>query len=319
MNGRTIRWFAGTTLVGAIGLWTVPSEAFRMIQNDTVGRVIAGFAVPCDAPGGFAHWALGNRNLDWFLNSANQGLGKGGPASSAMNSWNNVFRSNYRLRLAGNTAAGFVTDGQNTLRWATGEGCEGLCLGLTALVLQAGQQIVETDITMNNAVTWRTNGRDTDTEAVLAHEFGHSLGIHHSEVGGNPTMQATYFGREGRTLENDDRAALECSETRYGDPAPVPVPVANPQEAVGPVLVNLTGTASFDTPAGTIVSYLWQLPDGSQATTANTQFFFPGDPSFTRRVPITLTVTDNAGFSRTGAVMVTVYCSAPPWVFCPTI
>lgn len=319
MKGQTIRWLAGATLVGAIALWAVPSEAFRMIQNNAIGRVTAGPAVPCNDPGGFAHRALGNRNLDWFLNTANQGAGKGTAVTNAMNSWNSVFRSNYRLRLAGNSAAGFVTDGQNTLRWATGEGCDGGCLGLTALVLQAGQVIVETDITMNNGATWKTNGSDTDTEAVLAHELGHTLGIHHSEVGGNPTMHTPYFGKDGRSLESDDHAALECSEVRYGDPAPVPVPVANPLEAVGPVLVNLSGTASFDTPAGTIVSYLWQLPDGSQATTANTQFFFPGDGTFTRRFPVTLTVTDNAGASRTGVVMVTVHCNAPPWMFCPTI
>jgi hypothetical protein len=134
-----------------------------------------------------------------------------------MRSWNAVSQARHSLGLGSNTTAGWATDGTNTLLWANGNGCTGSCLALTALVLQAGQVIVESDITFNNSVTWTTNGANFDTQAVATHEIGHSLGIHHTELTGSPqpTMFATYFGSGGRTLEADDRAALQCSQCAF--------------------------------------------------------------------------------------------------------
>lgn len=191
----------------------VPSHAYRMIQNTTVGRVSAGAAVACNATGGFTHWNY--KSIGWRLNTANQGWGKTTAVSNAMASWTNVTGADHVLTYAGTTTAGWATDGVNTLLWASGNGCTGSCLAITALVLQSGQMIVETDISFNNNVTWTTTGANYDTEAVAAHELGHSLGIHHTEAGTTPTMYAYYFGSAGRSLETDDRSALQCAESRY--------------------------------------------------------------------------------------------------------
>jgi hypothetical protein len=128
-----------------------------------------------------------------------------------------VASANHVLNYAGTTTAGFTTDGRNTFLWASGNGCTGSCLAITALVLQSGQVIVETDISFNNSYSWKTDGTDYDVQSVAAHELGHSLGIHHTEVTSTPrpTMYASYFGTTGRTLETDDQAALQCSESRY--------------------------------------------------------------------------------------------------------
>lgn len=215
--------------------------AYRMIQNTGVGRFSSGSLVTCNNSGGFVHWTT--CNIPWRLNTANQGSGKTTAVQSALASWTNVSSACHNLTYAGTTTAGFVTDGINTLRWATGSGCTGSCLALTALVLQSGQRIVETDVTFNNSVTWTTNGSNYDTQAVTTHELGHALGIHHSNISSSPTptMYAYYFGSGGRSLESDDRSALQCSQNRY--------PPASAQLAAAPA-VEEPGEEVLASPAG---------------------------------------------------------------------
>src|SRR5216117_317701 len=83
-------------------------QAFRMIQNSSIGRTSTAARVACDDPGGFAHWTTAS--ISWRLNPASQG-GKAGVAASMQNalaSWTNVTPANYVLSYAGMTAAGFV-------------------------------------------------------------------------------------------------------------------------------------------------------------------------------------------------------------------
>lgn len=213
MRTKTFARGATCTLVAVAMLAAAtPSDAFFMLQNTSTGRVTAGNLVTCDDPGGFTHWTTAN--ISWRHNTANQGSGKQTALQNAMNSWTNVTGAEHVLTYAGTTGAGWSTDGVNTVLWAVGNGCTFGCLALTALVLQSGQVIVESDVTFNNNQTWTTNGSNYDTETVAAHEFGHTLGIHHSEVNG-ATMKTPYFGSGGRSLEADDRAALQCSQSKY--------------------------------------------------------------------------------------------------------
>lgn len=234
----TIHKTAGAVLAAAIvlavGLASTEALAFRMIQNTSVGRFSSGALVTCDATGGFVHW--NNANIAFAHNTANQGSGKTTSIQNALASWTNVSGASHNLSYSGTTNAGFVTDGVNTLLWANGNGCTGSCLAITALVLASGQVITETDISFNNAVTWTTNGNNYDTEAVAAHELGHCMGIHHTNINkpnNRPTMYATYFGSAGRTLESDDQQALQCAQNRY--------PPTEAQFAARPAAAPLSG------------------------------------------------------------------------------
>jgi len=212
---KSLRIAAALTVVLLALASANDARAFRMIQNNSVGRVSAGAAVPCNATGGFTHWNL--RNIDWRLNTAGAPAGTAQAITSALASWTAVPSADHVLNYAGTTSAGFATDGVNAMVWSRGNGCNGTCLAITALVLQSGQVISETDISFNSRYAWRTDGGDYDVQSVVSHEVGHSLGIHHTELTSTPrpTMYASYFGTTGRTLEADDQSALQCSESRY--------------------------------------------------------------------------------------------------------
>lgn len=219
-------------LIAAITLLSWPATAgadFKLIQNTATGRVTSGAAVTCTAPGGFTHWDI--RDISWKHNTANQGAGKEAALKSAMASWTNVTNATHQLNYDGTTGAGFATDGVNAVSWGS-TSCSG-CLALTALVLQSGQRIIESDIIFINGFTWTTNGSQYDTESVAAHEFGHSLGLHHpNTLSGPETMSTPYFGTGMRSLHADDMAGLQCSENRYpavctGNPPPRPETISN--------------------------------------------------------------------------------------------
>ncbi|HVG09519.1 MAG TPA: DUF4082 domain-containing protein [Thermoanaerobaculia bacterium] len=221
MRARNLSRLAATVAgIAAAAAFASPSASFgyRMIQVLGNGRWTEGAPISCDTAGGFAH--RGNGLVSWYLNTNLQGANKDNNIAPAMTAWNNVSGNPYLNYYAGTTTDAFTTDGRNTMVWQSNGSCSGNCLALTALVIQSRQLIVETDITFNNGVAWHTNLDDYDVQTVTAHELGHSMGIHHTEVSTSPlpTMRTPYFGTDGRTLEADDRAAIACLANWYGSP-----------------------------------------------------------------------------------------------------
>ncbi len=232
-------------LMAALGVLSVPAHGFRMIQNTGTGFVTAGAAVPCDAAGGFTHWNI--RNIVWRINPVLEGATAGGGIDHALNEWNGVSGSDYNLERGDDSNGAFATDGINTIIWANGNGCTGTCLALTALTLQAGQVIVESDITFNTNENWTTSNTNFDIRAVGTHEIGHSLGIHHTNINpvfNRPTMRATYFDN-ARSIENDDEDALRCSVDTFPENCTNPCPTGGVYDGANCYMWSVPGNGAF--------------------------------------------------------------------------
>ena len=208
--------------VGIITL-TVPSYGYRMSHHPgTGGMQIPDIGVTCDDTRGFIH--RNERNANFFHNnrhpqnpSSTQDSSWARALRNAMASWTKVPNATHVLSYRGTTTRTFVTDGWNTLSWGSTPFCQDPCLAIHVFTLQSGQIATESDILFRSDQPWQTNGSDFDLEAIAAHELGHALGIFHTEVNVEPfpTVRTPYFGSTGRSLEADDRAALQCSQNRY--------------------------------------------------------------------------------------------------------
>lgn len=194
--------------------WGSPSHAHRMIQTPGSGHYYSATAVQCDAPGGFAHWWRSSVPFNLQVSTKP-------PFQAAMTTWNNVTGASHTLTES-STGASYPTnsDGINSVTHLpiAGVPCSGSCLAVTVLYVfddTSGTEIQEADIYFPTS-----DPTQFDFQAVATHEFGHALGIHHTEVTSTPrpTMYASYFGSDGRSLESDDVQALRCSEDWYFSP-----------------------------------------------------------------------------------------------------
>ncbi|NIR50069.1 PKD domain-containing protein [candidate division KSB1 bacterium] len=86
-----------------------------------------------------------------------------------------------------------------------------------------------------------------------------------------------------------------------GNQPPTAVASANPTNGIAPLLVNFTGSSSFD-PDGVITSFDWDFGDGGTSTEADPTHTYQNPGTYTA----TLTVTDDDGATDTDQVTITV-------------
>lgn len=238
MNCNVTRFGAA---LAALLVCTVQAQAFRVIGAiPEGGTVCAGALLECGDDDVFARWwnypvpFWVNEDSDADANEADFNQANIIAASqAAYQSWEDVPFSIITFTYQGETSARLAgTDGRNTTLWYNAASDRGECAGalgapfgtvaITVLTEQESSgQIVDADIIMDSVDSWEVDLScdEIDIESVFAHEYGHSIGIHHTELPAGamatrPTMNGSVFCDagigSGRTLEPDDEAAAQC-------------------------------------------------------------------------------------------------------------
>ena len=237
MNCNAIRWGAA---LGALLLCTAQAHAFRLIGAiPEGGTVCAGALLECGDDDVFARWwnypvpFWVNEDSDADANEADFNQADIIAACQASyQAWEDVPFAIITFRYQGETSARLGADGINTTLWFNAAFDRGQCAGalgaaggtvaITVLTEnEVSGQIIDADVIMDSVDSWEINLAcvEFDMQSVLTHEYGHSIGIHHSELPAGamatrPTMNAFVFCDagigSGRTLEPDDEAAAQC-------------------------------------------------------------------------------------------------------------
>lgn len=159
---------------------------------------------------GAANQSWSGKQITWYYNPANQ------PANLVTDQVVNVLKvaaarwsgmCNITFNYQGLTAVQPVlngtssqVDGVNVVGWGYLQGSQAAYSALTQ-TWWAGSSLIDADVVMNLSESWST----TEVEAIMTHEWGHALGLAHSDVAesvmfANPYHSVTYM----RTLRGDD-------------------------------------------------------------------------------------------------------------------
>ncbi len=196
--------------------------------------------------------------------------------AASANVWNNAGGADWRFSGGGTTTRGTGAcynslDGFNTVGWYPWG--DGATLAVTCSWFNPSTgQAVEFDMEVDPTWPWTTStsGVQIDLQSVVAHEFGHALGLGHTTVCPGSLMCPTYApGTILRTPQADDINGLIAL---YGS---TPTPTATATASATPTLTPTpTGTAAAKaeltspppgtTLPGSTVTFQWSAGSGAQ-------------------------------------------------------
>lgn len=158
-------------------------------------------------------WPATTSLVDVYANSTNtQGFSSGSftaAVTNAVSEWNGKSRISIRQ----NTTTGKNQEGLNEIYFSTDPSVfnGSLVVGVTQVLFKNNTgEIIEADILLNDNVMFSSNVLDQDYIGnVITHEFGHFLGLGHSQVIGSSMFYALSRGQS--TVHADDKAGIFSS------------------------------------------------------------------------------------------------------------
>ena len=178
----------------------------------------------------------------------------------AMQQWNGAGGHYFRLVYEGTTTAVPAVcngapdrDGVNVIGWKP-DLPTGVLGSTCALITNGpkGRMPVETDISMSTTAGWTdtavTPSHALDLWSTVLHEFGHVVGLDHSNAPGSVMKAAIAPGQQTRVLSDDDLAGIRAlypdpsslpSPSPSPTPSPTPTPTATPTPPRPPLLNRL--------------------------------------------------------------------------------
>lgn len=196
-------------------------------------------------------WSWQGNTTSWAYNPAGKPASLEGDAAimrTAAETWNFAGGARFHFTGGGLTNAPATMcnggrDGQNTVTWSH---IGGSVLAMTCVPAQEPFDEFAIEFDSGRPWTTGTSGVVIDLKSVAIHEFGHALGLGHSNIQ-DAVMYPTYFtGQLKRSLHQDD---IEGLIAIYGilDASPTPAPTATPVATPTPT----TTPAYTPTPAAT--------------------------------------------------------------------
>lgn len=204
-------------------------------QDDVLSR-FPGATLLEDAHEGFVRQAYEansyrwvNGQATWYYNPSGKPAGLTGDEAAmweGAQTWSNA-GANFRFNYAGLTTRGTGgcnndSDKVNTVGWALQEN---QILAITC-TWYAGESTFETDIEFDPDWEWTTSRPiEVDLQSVAVHEFGHALGLGHSDVEGAVMWPSYMLTTAVHNLRPDD---IQGVKALYGEAPATPSPTHTP-------------------------------------------------------------------------------------------
>ena len=223
------------------------SQLIEEIVEEARERTLAGFpgAVevhPGQVTAAFVTFTSWNPpGASWTYNDANKpaGLSGEGPVLiAAANAWNGVGGSPWAFSGGGSTTetpdpcVDGGGDGNNVVGWASGS------LGGTTLAQTCtwfGEFAREFDMEISPDWNWTIGSPvETDFFTVVMHEFGHALGLRHTQFSNCPGTVMCSRYEEGTTLSGPQEDDIAGVVELYGGSGPPPTPTDTPETETPP-------------------------------------------------------------------------------------
>ena len=261
----------------------------------------------------------GTSVISYYVNPHNKWVSESAAVNAiqlAASSWHDQSNANIQLAYAGTTTgSSLVMNGKNEVFFR--DGSNGSLVGESYYWWDGSGRLVEGDTVFYEGTYRFFAGSGCVSgiyiEDVAIHEFGHILGLRHSDVAGatmEPSMP-TYCDTTQLTLEPDDIAGIRALYPPLGNANTAPaVSIASPganSSFSDTTNISFSGTASDSQDGNLTANLKWTSNLIGQIGTGG---------SFGRTLPvgvhvITASVTDSGGLVSSKQVTVTIAASAP--------